>query len=379
MTLRSTLIVAAGGILFWSAAQAAAPVTQGEADTAARLDRIEKLLSSRGLLDMLNQLQTLQDQVSRLRGQIEVQSHELQQLKERQHSLYTDVDQRLQRLERGGPAATADGAAAKPANAGPPLQDLSAIAAPDTDSGGNAGSSLTMSTVNSSASGQAPSSQPPATGGPATPAPDKAAPASAQASAPAIAPGSSAAASTQTAGNVQTAPASTQAAVASAAPQTGAPARANAAANGSAGDTQAPMPEDSTQVQAEYEQAFQLLKQSQYNQAITAFQKFLAAHPQGQYSDNAQYWLAESYYVTGDFQKAIDEYQKLVTNFPDSPKLTHGLLKIAFCYQAMGKTDEARQRLEDLVQKYPGTTAAQLADERLKQLSSTPPAAAPAS
>lgn len=343
MRFQPLIFLVAAGIFLGGAAHAAAPVTQGDGDTAARLDRIEKLLSSRGLLDVLDQLQALQDQVNKLRGQIEVQNHELEQLRERQRSLYTDVDQRLQRLEpagAGGGASTA-APAATPSSSGPPLQDLSAVAAPDAGSSAKSGSGLTVETVNNPADTDA------ATASQSTP------PAGANANNP-------------DAGAMAVRPA---------APQPPAPV---ATPNAAPGQAPPPVQEDAAQVQAQYEQAFSLLKQSLYDQAIKAFQSFLAAHPQGQYSDNAQYWLAESYYVTGRFQQAIDEYQKLVTNYPDSPKVSHGLLKIAFCYQELGKTDEARQRLQDLVQKYPGTTAARLADERLKKLGSTP-AASPTS
>ena len=131
---------------------------------------------------------------------------------------------------------------------------------------------------------------------------------------------------------------------------------------------------DPVQVQAEYEQAFKLLKQSLYDQAIRAFSEFLLRHPQGDFSDNAQYWLGEAYYVTRDFEHALEEYDRLVSNFPNSQKLTHALLKGAFALQELGRTEEARQRLARLIDQYPGTTAARLAEDRLKTL---PPAATP--
>jgi TolA-binding protein len=46
-----------------------------------------------------------------------------------------------------------------------------------------------------------------------------------------------------------------------------------------------------------YQAAFELLKEQRYEPAAMAFQQFLVSFPDSQLADNAQYWLAESYYV----------------------------------------------------------------------------------
>jgi tol-pal system protein YbgF len=52
------------------------------------------------LLDLLRQLEELQTEVRQLRNSVEVQSHELEQLKGRQRALYDDLDKRLRDAER---------------------------------------------------------------------------------------------------------------------------------------------------------------------------------------------------------------------------------------------------------------------------------------
>ncbi len=64
-----------------------------------RLANIERLLQSNGLLDMLQQIELLQQEVAKLRGEIEVNNHVLDQMKNRQRDLYTDIDRRLQSIE----------------------------------------------------------------------------------------------------------------------------------------------------------------------------------------------------------------------------------------------------------------------------------------
>ncbi|MDH5633234.1 MAG: tol-pal system protein YbgF [Gammaproteobacteria bacterium] len=63
------------------------------------------------LVELLVQLDNLQNEVKQLRNQVEIQNHQLQQLKESQRNATRDVDQRLQRLEGGvggAPVAAVD-------------------------------------------------------------------------------------------------------------------------------------------------------------------------------------------------------------------------------------------------------------------------------
>lgn len=72
------------------------------------------------MLDLMQQLESLQRDVRDLRNTVELQGHELEQLKSRQGTLYDDLDRRLRDAERrGAPAAAvpAPGAAAPAAAA----------------------------------------------------------------------------------------------------------------------------------------------------------------------------------------------------------------------------------------------------------------------
>ena len=79
-----------------------------------RLKRLEQLLESQGLVDILLKVESLQTEIQRLQGQAEEQSHALQELKQRQRDLYIDIDRRLLQIERNTPAGSAavSGAAA---------------------------------------------------------------------------------------------------------------------------------------------------------------------------------------------------------------------------------------------------------------------------
>jgi len=328
------LLISACFLLAAFAAQAAAPVK--EVDTtglAGRVERIERLLESRGLVEMLAQLEALQAEVSRLRGEIEVQQYAIEELRKRERDLYADLDARLRRLEGGAPAAAPGVDSGQAPVGGPPLETLNPVEPDDEVSasaleGPDAG--LTVELVG----------PPPASAAPANPVADPAVTGAAATTAPAEAP----------------APAPTASVPA---PVPGAPAAAGTAtAQGS----------DPVKARADYQQAFNLLKQSLYEQAIKAFQEFLAVHPASEYADDAQYWLGEAQFVTRNFEPALGEYQKLVTGHPESPKVTQALLKIGYSLQELGRIAEARAALQDLIKRYPGTSAARLAEERLAAL-----------
>lgn len=117
---------------------------------------------------------------------------------------------------------------------------------------------------------------------------------------------------------------------------------------------------------ANYQAAFELLKQGRYDQASLAFQQFLAAFPGSGLSDNAQYWLAESHYVTQKYKEALAEFETVVSKYPQSRKIPDALLKIGYCNYELKRYEAARKALTSVVQNYAETTAARLAGQRLE-------------
>lgn len=79
--------------------------------TEERLKRLERILESQGLVDMLVRIENMQSELQILRGEIELHTHELGEIKQRQRDLYVDIDRRLLQLERNAPQG---GASATP-------------------------------------------------------------------------------------------------------------------------------------------------------------------------------------------------------------------------------------------------------------------------
>ena len=228
------------------------------------------------------QVQELQDEVRTLRGELEDQSRELENLKRRQRDQYLDLDQRLSDMRNARPV-------------------------------GGAGL-----VVSGSQSGQ----QKPSVS-PSQDVPEVRAPMESQSQVTAI----------------------------------GQPQIQTQSAPSSAADEK-----------AAYDQAFQALKELRYADAAEDFQSFLDQYPNSDFSDNAQYWLGESYYVTRNYDIALTSFQILLDKYPESPKSPDALLKIGYTHYELEQWDSARAALTQVQENYPDTTLSRLAENRLRSM-----------
>lgn len=114
-----------------------------------------------------------------------------------------------------------------------------------------------------------------------------------------------------------------------------------------------------------YETSYLDLTKGKYDLAISGFAEFLKNFPNSELADNAQYWLAQSYYAKEDFNQAIPQYKKLLETYPGSDKTPDCLYKLGLCYVAMKNTTQANKYFKEVVDKYPSSTEAKLAREKL--------------
>ena len=229
--------------------QADDPVLLKLIELERRLGAIERILASGSLIDLTVQADELQRQTSDLRGRTETLEHDAEGWAERQRELYTDLDMRIQNLERrtrrsSGPVSVLDGRS--------------------------------------------------------------------------LVPG------------------------------------------------QLPVPGGSDR--DNYQAAFELLKEQRYEQAAMAFKQFLVSYPNSQLADNAQYWLAESFYVTQKYDEALGEFEIVINKYPNSRKVPDALLKVGYCNYELERWNDARSALGRVQADYPDTTAARLAEQRIKRM-----------
>lgn len=359
MRRMSMMVTALAGTLLLPMA-ATAQSAQG--DLAGRVIKLEQTLNNRGLLDLLTRIESLQQEVQALRGQIENQGYEIEQLRKSQAAVYTDIDRRLQTVETGGNApAAAAGDAPLPMLAPAPGDAVAGTPSPQ--------SALQVETE---ALGVPPAAPPQdALIGPdGLPIPDAAD------SPPPPAIDSTAALDAEGMMGASPPPPTdgTVAPTLAPAPLSG---RQPPAGVTGPGETPPPLGQgptmDDASSEAAYRDAFSLLRSGEYDRAVAAFEDFQASYPNSQYGDNAQYWLAEAQYAKRDFAAAVTEYRKMLVNYPASRKQSHAMLKLGYSYDSLGQQADARAILEDLKRRFPGSAAAKLADERLSQLSAAAP------
>lgn len=140
------------------------------------------------------------------------------------------------------------------------------------------------------------------------------------------------------------------------------------AEEGESGETESVDPDTREAQRKAYNAAFDLLKQGRYDAAETAFTDFLDQHPQGPYSDNAQYWLGESRYVTRNFEGALEAFRQTIQRYPDSAKVPDARLKIGYTLHELQRLEEAKTVLREVASEYTNDTVARLAEERLLQI-----------
>ena len=222
-----------------------------------RLSRMERQMENQNLVEMFNRLQSLQSEIEQIRGSLEVLSHDIKGMKQRQKDLYLDLDNRIQQVEMAANSM-----------AGSSMGDMG-----ESGFGGEVGST--------------------------------------------------------TEGVTEGVPASEQEA---------------------------------------YQRALGLLRDAKYKEAVEQFKLVLLTFPEGDYSDNAQYWMGEANYVMRDFNAAIEEFGKVISKYPSSSKIADAHLKIGFSYYELQDFTKAKASLERVVKDYPKTTAARLAQSRLHQM-----------
>lgn len=116
-----------------------------------------------------------------------------------------------------------------------------------------------------------------------------------------------------------------------------------------------------------YLKAFDALKAGKYDSAITGFRAMLEKWPQGNFSDNAWYWMGESHYVKQQYRASLDAFNAMVERFPASPKVPDALFKAGLSQWSLKDADGAKALWRRVVKDYPNSNAAGLARQRLDQ------------
>ena len=97
------------------------------------------------------------------------------------------------------------------------------------------------------------------------------------------------------------------------------------------------------------------------------FLSLIKGHPKSDYADNAQFWIAESYYREKWYERAILEYQTVIEKYPKGNKVPSAKHKQGMAFLKIGDKANARIILNDLVKKHPNSNEAKIAAQKLKE------------
>jgi len=117
-----------------------------------------------------------------------------------------------------------------------------------------------------------------------------------------------------------------------------------------------------------YSEAYKLFKEGSYESARNRFQEFVKIFPDTEYSDNAQFWIAECYYFETNYEKAILEYEKVIKDYPKGNKVPNALLKQSLSFLKLGDKSSAKLLLQRVIKEYPNTSPARIARGKLASI-----------
>jgi tol-pal system protein YbgF len=118
-----------------------------------------------------------------------------------------------------------------------------------------------------------------------------------------------------------------------------------------------------------YAVAYNIYKEKRYAESRDAFKKFLHQFPQTEYSDNAQFWVGESYYKEENYEEAILAYEEAIKKYPQGNKIPDALLKQALCFRALGDKTSSKIIFQRVIEQYPESPQAEIARRELMKSS----------
>ena len=288
-------------------------IREEQAVAGQKLAQAESGPSNRGVVQLLNQVEALNGELNRLRGQMEVLANDVSNAQKRQRDMYVDLDTRLRRIEQGSASK----------------KDQDTIAALEERIRKLEQGSATLATIPQpvASTTATPSVNPP----PPVIAPP---PAAAQSSSATVASSNAAAAP---------------------GPSSSLPPASLAAT-------------DQVAIQRAYDNAYNNYRLSDYLSAIRGFDSFLKSYPKHALAPNAQYWMGESYSHLRQYREAIEAERRLLGTYPESAKAPDALLIIGTAESSLGDNLAARKTFEELIARYPASESAEKAKGRLAKL-----------
>lgn len=123
----------------------------------------------------------------------------------------------------------------------------------------------------------------------------------------------------------------------------------------------------------QYNYAFNLLRQTNYDQAEGALKSFIETRADDPLASNARYWLGETYYARQAYKDAAQVFFEGFSKDPKGAKAPDSLLKLGMSLAGMGKSDDACAAFGKVMSDYPkAASTVKNAVERERKRNSCP-------
>jgi len=118
-----------------------------------------------------------------------------------------------------------------------------------------------------------------------------------------------------------------------------------------------------------YRQARKLISDGNTVDGRRLFVTFIQKFPNHRLTDDAQYWIGESYLNEKNFHQAVMEFQKVVDKYKKTgDMIAPALAKLGDSFRMLGMNEDARLFYQEVIAQYPKSDSAERARAALKKM-----------
>jgi tol-pal system protein YbgF len=139
----------------------------------------------------------------------------------------------------------------------------------------------------------------------------------------------------------------------------------------SAADQDSPKPRrvvTDPSLNAEFDEGIAALKTGNVSGGVAKLEKFARDNPRHPKADDALYFSGIGLMGMADYANAARTFEQLISAYPAGNVLMDAMLSLAECRVRLHRETDARTLYSQVVSRYPGTAAANQAEQRLASL-----------
>jgi tol-pal system protein YbgF len=103
--------------------------------------------------------------------------------------------------------------------------------------------------------------------------------------------------------------------------------------------------------------------------AIQGFESYVRTFPKSDLTDDAMYYVGESYYGAGRFKEAVAAYDRVMASYPASNTIPDAYYKRGLALGALGQVAQAKESFDYVIKNFPDSDAGRLARQAQDRLS----------